>query len=171
MFDTRHSVTIPGVLRHGGAAAKDGGVTKKGAATLTLSSATAHEFTGDIVVEEGALVATALSNWTLAAGQKIGGAGTLKVGSGFTAGGVRFDAAWEGGLTVDGDVAFAPGSTLDVTGIDKDTEGSRFTILTADSLSGTENISAAGLLGKWKLRASATSLSIVKDTGLVLLVR
>ena len=171
VFDARHNVTIPGVLRHGGTSAKDGGICKKGAATLTLSSATAHEFTGDIVVEEGTLVATALSNWTLAAGQKIGGAGTLKVGSGFTAGGVRFDAAWEGGLTVDGDVAFAPGSTLDVTGIDKDTEGSRFTILTADSLSGAENISATGAPGKWKLRASATSLSIVKDTGFILLVR
>ena len=171
VFDARHNVTIPARLRHGGTAAKDGGVTKKGAATLTLSSATAHEFTGDVVVEEGTLVATALSNWTLAAGQKIGGAGTLKVGSGFTAGGVRFDAAWEGGLTVDGDVAFAPGSTLDVTGIDKDTEGSRFTILTADSLSGAENISATGAPGKWKLRASATSLSIAKDTGFILLVR
>jgi len=172
VFDAQHNVTIPGLLLHGGAAAKDGGVVKKGSATLTLSSST-QEFTGDIVVLDGILDMTAVAGYTLAAGQKIGGAGdgTLKVGSGFTAGGVRFDAAWEGGLTVDGDVAFAPGSTLDVTGIDKDTEGSRFTILTADSLSGAENISATGAPGKWKLRASATSLSIVKDTGFILLVR
>lgn len=171
VFDARHNVTVPGLLRHGGEAAKDGGVTKKGSGTLTLSSTTAHTFTGDIVVEEGTLVATAFSNWTLAAGQKIGGAGTLKVSPGFTAGGVRFDAAWEGGLTVYGDVAFAPGSSVDVTGISRETEGSRFTILTADSISGANCISTVGLPDGWKLRASATSLSIGRDAGLILIVR
>ena len=172
VFDARHNVTIPGVLRHGGTAAKDGGVTKKGAATLTLSSST-QEFTGDIVVLDGILDMTAVSGYTLAAGQKIGGAGdgTLKVGSGFTAGGVRYDAAWTGGFTVDGDVSFAPGSTVDVTGVTKETEPKRITVLRADSISGAENISAANLPNGWKLRASATSLSIGRDAGLILIVR
>ena len=171
VFDARHNVTIPGVLRHGGEAAKDGGVTKKGSGTLTLSSATAHTFTGDIVVEEGTLVATALSDWTLAAGQKIGGAGTLKVSTGFTAGGVRYDAAWTGGFTVDGDVSFAPGSTVDVTGVTKETEPKRITVLTANSISGAENISSAGLPDGWKLRTTGTSVSIAYSTGLILIVR
>lgn len=170
VFDAQHNVTIPGLLRHGGEAAKDGGVVKKGSGKLTLSSTT-QEFTGDIVVLDGILDMTAVANYTLATGQKVGGAGTLKVGSGFTAGGVRFDAAWEGGLTVDGDVVFAPGSSVDVTGISRETEGSRFTILTADSISGANCISTVGLPDGWKLRASATSLSIGRDAGLILIVR
>ena len=172
VFDAQHNVTIPGLLRHGGSAAKDGGVVKKGSATLTLSSST-QEFTGDIVVLDGTLDMSAVSGYTLAAGQKIGGAGdgTLKVGSGFTAGGVRYDAAWTGGFTVDGDVSFAPGSTVDVTGVTKETEPKRITVLRADSISGAENISAAGLPNGWKLRTTGTSVAIAYDMGLVIFVR
>ena len=171
VFDARHNVTIPGLLRHGGEAAKDGGVVKKGSGTLTLSSATAHDFTGDIVVEEGTLVITALSDYALAAGQKIGGSGTLKVGSGFTAGGVRFDGTWTDGLTVDGNVSFAPGSTVDVTGVTKKTERKRFTILSADAVSGAENLSAAGMPDGWKLRVTDKSVSIVRDDGFIFVIR
>lgn len=171
VFEAQHNVTIPGLLRHGGEAAKDGGVVKKGSGTLTLSSATAHDFTGDIVVEEGTLVMTALSDYVLAAGQKIGGSGTLKVGSGFIAGGVRFDGTWSGSLTVDGDVSFAPGSTVDVTGVTKKTEQRRFTILSADAVSGAENLSAAGMPDGWKLRVTDKSVSIVRDDGFIFVIR
>ena len=171
VFDARHAVTVPSRLRHGGEAAKDGGVVKKGSGTLTLSSATAHDFTGDIVVEEGALVMTALSDYALAAGQKIGGSGTLKVGSGFIAGGVRFDGTWTDGLTVDGNVSFAPGSTVDVTGVTKKTERKRFTILSADAVSGAENLSAAGMPDGWKLRVTDKSVSIVRDDGFIFVIR
>jgi len=171
VFDARHAVTVPSRLRHGGEAAKDGGVVKKGSGTLTLSSASAHDFTGDIVVEEGTLIMTALSDYALAAGQKIGGSGTLKVGSGFIAGGVRFDGTWTDGLTVDGNVSFAPGSTVDVTGVTKKTERKRFTILSADAVSGAENLSAAGMPDGWKLRVIDKSVSIVRDDGFIFVIR
>ena len=170
VFDVRHNITVPGVLRHGGAAAKDGGVVKKGSATLTLSSST-QEFTGDIVVLDGTLVMMAVSGYTLAAGQKIGGSGTLKVGSGFTAGGVRFDGTWTDGLTVGGNVSFAPGSTVDVTGVTKKTERKRFTILSAAAVSGAENLSAAGMPDGWKLRVTDKSVSIVRDDGFIFVIR
>ncbi len=171
VFDARHAVTVPSRLQHGGSAAKDGGVVKKGPGTLTLSSASAHDFTGDIVVEEGTLVMTALSDYALAAGQKIGGSGTLEVGSGFIAGGVRFDGTWSDGLTVDGNVSFAPGSTVDVTGVTKKTERKRFTILSADAVSGAENLSAAGMPDGWKLRVTDKSVSIVRDDGFIFVIR
>ena len=171
VFDARHNVTIPGVLRHGGTAAKDGGVTKKGAATLTLSSTTAHEFTGDVVVEEGTLVATAFSNWTLAAGQKIGGAGTLKVGSGFTAGGVRYDVSQANGLVVDGAVAFAPGSSVELVGFDGTEGPMRRTLLTANGLSGVENIDSSAVPNGYRLVAKGGSLILTPNVGFSLVFK
>lgn len=171
VFDARHEVTIPAVLCHGGKAAKDGGLRKKGSGTLTLSSATAHTFTGDIIVEEGTLVATALSNWTLAAGQKIGGAGTLRVGSGFSAGGVVYDMSQGNGLTVDGDVEFEEGSSLEVTGLEDVERFSARTVLTATSITGSENFDRSSIPSKCVLRARGNSLVLAPRPGLFVIVR
>lgn len=170
VLETSHAMTFPAALAHGGEAAKDGGLVKKGADTLKLTAA-AHSFTGDITVEDGVLDLTAISGWTLAAGQKIGGAGTLKVGSGFTAGGVCYAAGQGASLTVDGTVTFAPGSTVTLEGVDDETAEHGFVLLKASAVVGGGNISADGLPKGWSVRANGTSVRAVRLDGLRLIVR
>ncbi len=170
VLETRHAMTFPAALAHGGEAAKDGGLVKKGAGTLKLTAA-AHSFTGDITVEDGVLDLTAISGWTLAAGQKIGGAGTLKVADGFTAGGISYTAGQSAPLTVDGAVSFAPDSTVELSGVEDVPEKSGFILLKADSIAGAQNISAQGMPKGWTILVKDTYVKAVRNTGMRLIIR
>ena len=156
------------VLKHGGAAAKDGGIVKAGAGTLTVKHL--PTMTGDIVVKEGTLDLSNESDYVMAAGQAIGGAGTLKVGSGFVAGGLRCDAAQANGLTVDGALAFAEGSSLVMTGFDEDS--ARVTLVTATSITGADRITnVTGLPDTWHLVIRPNSIRACKKMGLSVIIR
>ena len=156
------------VLKHGGAAAKDGGIVKAGAGTLAVKPL--PTMTGDIVVEEGTLDLSNESDYVMAAGQAIGGAGTLKVGSGFVAGGLRCDAAQANGLTVDGALAFAEGSSLVMTGFDEDS--ARVTLVTATSITGADRITnVTGLPDTWHLVIRPNSIRACKKMGLSVIIR
>ncbi|MBR2981994.1 MAG: autotransporter-associated beta strand repeat-containing protein, partial [Kiritimatiellae bacterium] len=170
VLETRHAMTFPAALAHGGEAAKDGGLVKKGAGTLKLTAA-AHSFTGDITVEDGVLDLTAISGWTLAAGQKIGGAGTLKVAQGFTAGGISYTAGQGAPLTVDGTVTFAPGSTVTLKGVDDEAVKRNFVLLRASAVEGGGNLSVGGLPEGWTVRVNGTTVRAVHPSGLRLIVR
>ena len=167
-FDTSASdVTIYPVLRHGGTAAKDGGIVKLGANKLTVKHL--PTMTGDIVVEEGTLDLSAENDYVMAAGQMIGGAGTLKVGSGFVAGGICCDAAQANGLTVDGAVTFAPGSSVKLTGTFDDDK--KVTLLSATSLTGAENLTVTDLPENWRIFVRGNTIKAGYTRGLMLLVR
>ena len=163
-------MTFPAALAHGGEAAKDGGLVKKGAGTLKLTAA-AHSFTGDITVEDGVLDLTAISGWALAAGQTIGGAGTLKVAQGFTAGGISYTAGQGAPLTVDGTVTFAPGSTVTLKGVDDEAVKRNFVLLRASAVEGGGNLSVGGLPEGWTVRVNGTTVRAVHPSGLRLIVR
>ena len=169
VFDVRHAMTFPAALAHGGEAAKDGGLVKKGAGTLKLTAA--HSFTGDITVEDGVLDLTAISGWALAAGQTIGGAGTLKVAQGFTAGGISYTAGQGAPLTVDGTVTFAPGSTVTLKGVDDEAVKRNFVLLRASAVEGGGNLSVGGLPEGWTVRVNGTTVRAVHPSGLRLIVR
>ena len=170
VLEASHTMTFPAALAHGGEAAKDGGLVKKGAGTLKLTAA-AHSFTGDITVEDGVLDLTAISGYTLAAGQKIGGAGTLKVADGFTAGGISYTAGQSAPLTVDGAVSFAPDSTVELSGVEDVPEKSGFILLKADSIAGAQNISAEGMPKGWTILVKDTYVKAVRNTGMRLIIR
>ena len=170
VLETRHAMTFPAALAHGGEAAKDGGLVKKGAGTLKLTAA-AHSFTGDITVEDGVLDLTAISGWALAAGQTIGGAGTLKVAQGFTAGGISYTAGQGAPLTVDGTVTFAPGSTVTLKGVDDEAVKRNFVLLRASAVEGGGNLSVGGLPEGWTVRVNGTTVRAVHPSGLRLIVR
>lgn len=170
VLETRHAMTFPAALAHGGDAAKDGGLVKKGAGTLKLTAA-AHSFTGDITVEDGVLDLTAISGWALAAGQTIGGAGTLKVAQGFTAGGISYTAGQGAPLTVDGTVTFAPGSTVTLKGVDDEAVKRNFVLLRASAVEGGGNLSVGGLPEGWTVRVNGTTVRAVHPSGLRLIVR
>ena len=167
-FDTSASdVTIYPVLQHGGTAAKDGGIVKLGANKLTVKHL--PTMTGDIVVEEGTLDLSNEPDYVMAAGQMVGGAGTLKVGSGFVAGGICCDAAQANGLAVDGAVTFAPGSSVKLTGTFDDDK--KVTLLSATSLSGAENLTVTDLPKNWRIFVRGNTIKAGYNKGLMLLMR
>ena len=170
VFDVRHAMTFPASLLCGSQLEKDGGVVKKGTGTLKLTAGS-HGFTGDIEVEEGVLDVSSLSDWALAAGQTIGGAGTLKVAQGFTAGGISYTAGQGAPLTVDGTVTFAPGSTVTLKGVDAETVKRNFVLLRASAVEGGGNLSVGGLPEGWTVRVNGTTVRAVHPSGLRLIVR
>ena len=143
VFDSNgYSVSSAAPLTHdarAGAAAKDGGVTKKGEGTVTLTGALS--FNGDVRVEAGTLD---LSSATFSMGPSAGlsGSGTLKVpAGGLTVGGaVRLDAA-RGTLTVVGNVTFGATATVEVEDVESLSQDRSYPLLTASSITGLPALS------------------------------
>lgn len=143
VFDSNgYSVSSAAPLTHdsrAGAAAKDGGVTKKGEGTVTLTGALS--FNGDVRVEAGTLD---LSSATFSMGPSAGlsGSGTLKAPAGGLAvgGAVRLDAA-RGTLTVVGDVTFGTTATVEVDNLESLSQDRFYTLLTASSITGLPTLS------------------------------
>ena len=156
-----HTVTASAAIAHDpreGAAAKDGGLVKKGAGTVKFTGALT--FNGDIRVEAGTLD---LSRATYAMGASAGlsGSGTLMApDGGLTVGGdVTLDAASPGTLTVDGDLTFGPNSTVVVKNAESLDRETAYTVLTATSITGTPAL-VGGLRNGWNVSVSGNALRL-----------
>jgi autotransporter-associated beta strand protein len=187
VFDTRgFNATVAHPIAHDSredAPAKDGGLAKLGAGTLTLTGALG--FTGDLAVEAGILDLSS-ATYALPAGSGLRGGGTLVPPSGGLA---VPSGAWvapgpgtltvDGNLTLDGELRadlsstlavtgtllFAPGSELIIANPDAFTEGTHYTFATAAAFQG---LPAADLPKPWVLKASNGVLRAVYNTGTLL---
>ena len=172
VFDSNgYSVSSAAPLTHdarAGAAAKDGGVTKKGEGTVKLTGALS--FNGDIRVEAGTLD---LSSATFSMGPSAGlsGSGTLKTPAGGLAvgGAVRLDAA-RGTLTVVGDVTFGATATIEVDDLESLSQDRFYTLLTASSITGLPALSP-DLPRGWKVFSLGNELRLGYASGTTILFR
>ena len=172
VFDSNgYSVSSAAPLTHdarAGAAAKDGGVTKKGEGTVKLTGALS--FNGDIRVEAGTLD---LSSATFSMGPSAGlsGSGTLKTPAGglSVGGAVRLDAA-RGTLTVVGDVTFGATATIEVDDLESLSQDRFYTLLTASSITGLPALSP-DLPRGWKVFSLGNELRLGYASGTTILFR
>lgn len=168
-----HDITIYHDLVHdpdAEAPAKDGGIVKKGAGTLTLTGAST--FTGDVIVEEGTLDMSA-ANFTLGPDAAIGGAGMFKA----PAAGLAVDGTMDldpmtfaGGLTVDGAVTFGTNAKVVLSNPEQLDPNVKYALVKATTLTG-DVPDVTGLPEGWKVRLANNALTISKDRGFVIIFK
>lgn len=171
IFDSNgHTVYSAAALTHDsrtGAAAKDGGIVKKGAGTVGLTGALS--FSGDIRVEAGTLD---LSHATYAMGESAGlsGSGTLKApAGGLSCGGKVLLDASRGTLTVNGNLTLGATATLEVENPETLDRSRSYTILSATSLSGTPAVT--GLDNGWHASNTGTALRLSYSNPTTIIMR
>ena len=168
-----HDITIYHDLVHdpdAEAPAKDGGIVKKGAGTLTLTGAST--FTGDVIVEEGTLDMSA-ANFALGPDAAIGGAGMFKApAAGLTVDGTMDldPTTFAGGLTVEGTVTFGANAKVALANPEQLDESVKYVLVKATTLTG-DVPDVIGLPDGWKVRLANNALTVSKDKGFVLIYR
>ena len=155
------SKNISAVLAHDsrvGAAAKDGGLVKKGEGTLTLTAT--PTFTGDVRVEAGTLDISSTS-FELGAGAVIGGGGTLVTPPGgvTVTGAFTLDPTNAPTLTVTGgSVTIGAGATVTVTDASLLNKKTSYKLYNATSTTGVPTL--VGFPNGWEAKNNGTSLRI-----------
>ena len=178
------------------APAKDGGLTKLGAGTLTMTGTLG--FTGDLGADGGTLNLSA-ATYALPAGSGLWGSGTLVPPSGgfsIPSGGwvapggtdglgtltvngnltvngevrirISTDGSTCGTLTSTGNLLFPPGSTLVIENPEDLVKGANYTFATAATFSGTP--APANLPGSWILKTDNGKIRAVYSTGTIITV-
>lgn len=194
------TITIAQSIAHdsrAGAPAKDGGLTKLGAGTLTMTGALG--FTGDLGANGGTLnlaaatcalasgaglwgdgtlvppsgaLAVPADSWVTPGGTN--GVGTLTVNGNLTVNGelrprISSDGAACGRLAVTGTLLFPPGSSLVIQNPEDMANGVSYTFASATSVSGTPTLS--NLPGKWVFKTDSNQLRAVYLSGTLIRVR
>ena len=159
------------VLAHdsrAGAAAKDGGIVKKGAGTLTVTST--PTFTGDVRVEAGTLDLSGTS-FALGADAAIGGGGTLVPPSGglTVTGAFTLDPTNAPTLTVSGPVTIGAGATVAVTDASLLNQKTSYRLYTATATSGA--LELVGFPRGWMAVNDGTSLRVLYASGTTIIFR
>ena len=187
-------ITISQPIAHDsrvGVPAKDGGLTKRGAGTLTMTGTLG--FTGDLGADGGTLNLSA-ATYALPAGSGLWGSGTLvPPASGFSMpadswiapgntnglgtltvngnvtvnGEIRIrispDGSTCGTLATTGNTLFPPGSTVVIENPEDMVKGANYTFLTAPSISGAPTV--ANLPSLWTFQLSGNRLRAVFFSG------
>ena len=195
------NITIAQSIAHdsrGGEPAKDGGLTKLGDGTLTMTGTLG--FTGDLGADGGTLNLSS-ATYSLASGSGIWGSGTLIPPSGsLSVSSTGFVAAgstngvgtltFNGSLTVDGEVrvkisdngttcgslsmgsnalTYTAGSEVVIENPEDLDEGTSYTIVTGSNITGLPD--ASNLPDNWKLSTRGDKIRVIYNSGTVILVR
>ena len=166
-----YDVTIPAAFAHDGGAeapAKDGGIVKKGAGTLTVTST--PTFTGDVRVEAGTLDLSGTS-FALGADAAIGGGGMLVPPSGglTVTGAFTLDPTNAPTLTVSGPVTIGAGATVAVTDATLLNSKTSYRLYTATATSGAPEL--VGFPRGWMAANDGTSLRVFYASGTTIIFR
>ncbi len=195
------NITIAQSLAHdtrGGEPAKDGGLTKLGAGTLTMTGTLG--FTGDLGADGGTLNLSS-TTYSLTSGSGLWGSGILvPPAGGITVSSTGFIAPGStnnvgtltvnGNLTVDGEVritisddgtsanalsvtdgalTFNAGSEIVIENPELLNQDVSYTIVNSSNFSGTPDVT--GLPDNWQLSTRSNGLRIIYNSGTVILVR
>lgn len=171
VFDSNgHTVVSAASLTHdsrSAAAAKDGGIVKKGTGTVKLTGSLS--FNGDIRVEAGTLD---LSRATYSMGSSAGlsGSGTLMApAGGLSCGGKVLLDASRGTLTVDGALTLGGTATVEVENPETLDRSRSYTLLSATSLAGTPVVE--GLGNGWNVSNTGTALRLSYSSPTTIIMR